>query len=178
MFGLDPVHAHLMLSHVPVLGVGFGLALVAFALATGRQETLRVGLAVLALAGIAAVVVYLSGEAAEEIAEELARISEAAIEAHEEAGVIAAWAAGLLGAAALAGLWAFRSRPAAGWYKGSMLVAALAVSGLMAWTANLGGRIGHPEIGGAAVPSVRRDGEESERLEELERGEEPERDDR
>ena len=39
MLDLGPIHVHLMLNHLPVLGVPFGFGLLAFALATRRPCT-------------------------------------------------------------------------------------------------------------------------------------------
>jgi len=53
----------------------------------------------------------------------------------------------VLGVAALGGLILFRrGRALPVWFSVSLLVAALIVSGLMAWVANLGGQIRHSEI--------------------------------
>jgi hypothetical protein len=147
---MSPVYLHLAINHVPVLGVMFGFAILAFALAKRQQEAWRLGLAILALAGFVGIFAYRSGEAAEEIVEENAAISHDAIEAHEDAGKLAAWSAGLLGAAALVGLVAFRARPEPSWFRGVMLVGALAASIVMGWTANLGAAIEHAEYMGDA----------------------------
>ena len=146
MLDLGPIQVHLMLNHLPVLGVPFGFGLLAFALATRRDETLHVGLGVLVLAAIAAGLVYLSGGAAEEVVEEAARVPEAVIERHEEAAELAAIAAGALGLVALLGLLVSRSRTLPRWLGMGTLIGALLVSGLMAWTANLGGKVGHEEL--------------------------------
>ncbi len=154
---LGPIQVHLMLNHLPVLGVPFGLGLLVFALATRREETLRVGLGVLVLAAIAAGVVYLSGGAAEEVVEEAARVPEAVIERHEEAAELAAIAAGALGLVALVGLFVSRSRTLPRWFGACTLTGALLVSGLMAWTANLGGKVGHEELRSGELGSASAD---------------------
>jgi phosphatidylglycerophosphate synthase len=40
------------------------------------------------------------------------------------------------------------------WFAGLMVIASLTVSGLMAWTANIGGQIRHTEIRGDTVTSI------------------------
>jgi hypothetical protein len=54
---------------------------------------------------------------------------------------------GVTGIAALIGLIIFRrAEKLPGWVIGAALVLSLATSGLMGWTANLGGQIRHTEI--------------------------------
>jgi uncharacterized membrane protein len=87
--------------------------------------------------------VYLTGEPAEELVERLPGYSEALVEQHETAALIATIGMSLLGIAALIGL--LRRQPRQ-WYPKAVLLGALLVAGLMAWTANLGGQIRHTEI--------------------------------
>lgn len=143
---MDTAHVHLLLNHVPVLGAIFGLLLLTFAAWKGRDESTKVSLAVFVVVGLASLVVYLTGEAAEELVEGLPEFSEAIAERHEEAALVATVGAGLLGAVGLVGLWAYRRREVAGWFRALSLVLALGVVGLMGWTANLGGQIRHTEI--------------------------------
>jgi hypothetical protein len=146
---MNPAHLHLLLNHVPVLGA-FGLLLL-FTIAFFRRDSSlgRLTLVLTILVAGAAVAVFLTGEPAEEIVEELAGIGESAIEPHEEAARVATIGFGILGAGAAAMLLAFRRHELPRWAMGVVLVSTLAVSGLMGWTANLGGRIRHTEIGGA-----------------------------
>ena len=160
---MNPAHLHLLLNHVPVLGA-FGLLLL-FAIAFFRRDSSLGRLTLVLTIGVAAaaLAVFLTGEPAEEIVEELAGVGESAIEPHEEAARIATVAFGILGAGAAAVLLAFRRRDLPRWMLGVVLVATLAVSGLMGWTANLGGRIRHTEIGGAPAADPEHWGEDDER---------------
>ena len=45
--------------------------------------------------------------------------------------------------------------PTPGWILATTFVAALVAEGLMVWTANLGGRISHPEIRGSSATTLR-----------------------
>lgn len=138
-------HIHLLLTHVPVMGIVFGTLVLAYAWIRGRKEAIQIGLGIFALSALAAVVVYLTGEAAEEAVEGLAGVSEAVIERHEEAALVALVATLGLGVLSLIGLWLSR-RAVPRWFSGGLLAMALVVNGVMAWTANLGGQINHPEI--------------------------------
>lgn len=55
-------------------------------------------------------------------------------------------ATGALGVAALAGIVTFYRRSPPGWFRGLILLLAVASSALMAWTGHLGGQVMHAEI--------------------------------
>lgn len=144
---MNAAHLHLLSNHLPVLGTPFGLALLVYALGRKSEELKRVSLGVLALVTLLAMPGYFTGEPAVDIVRNLPGVSKAIMERHEEAAQIALTAQTVLGVGALAGLIAFRRRPAIpGWLTHSAVLAALVVSGLMAWTANLGGQVRHTEI--------------------------------
>jgi uncharacterized membrane protein len=139
-------HIHLMLNHVPVLGTVFGLALLAWGSWRGNVTLQRAALVTFALAALVALPVYFTGEPAQDAVERLAGVTDSAIEAHEEAALVSLIAVGILGVLGLAGLVLSRSRFNATIVRGALGVAVL-TAGLMAWTANLGGRIRHSELG-------------------------------
>ncbi len=147
---MNNAHLHLLLNHLPVLGIPFGLALLGASLWKANVTLQRAGLVVLVLAGCAAGLAFLTGEPAEAALERLTVHPEAAIEAHEEAATLGLIAAGSLGLIALVGWWRSRRvtlRPRAVL---AVLFVGTLVAGALAWVANLGGRIRHPEIGGTA----------------------------
>lgn len=144
------LHLHLLLNHIPVVGALFALLL--FALALTRRETVSVKFALAFTAAMAAVaaVVYFTGGAAEEAVENLAGVTERSINRHEEAAELTTIVFGILGGFSLVALLALRSRKPPKWVALAGLVGSLGVSALMGWTANLGGQIRHTEIQGAA----------------------------
>lgn len=142
---MSGAHVHLLLTHIPVVGVVFGILILAYALLRRKNETTQVALAVFVMSGLAAIGVYLTGEGAEESVEHLVGISHALIEQHEEAAVVALVTTLLLGAVSGVGLWLSRKRLPR-WFSGATLALALVVGGVLAWTADLGGQINHPEI--------------------------------
>lgn len=163
---MSTVHLHLLLTHVPVLGTVFGVLLLVYGLWRKQDVIQKVSLGVFVLSGLAAWVVYLTGEGAEEAVESLAGISHAVIEPHEEAAVFALVAALVLGAVSLGVLLLARRRDRlARWAVLATLALGVLTSGLMGWTANLGGQINHPEIRSttADVPAA---GEEVDRSDE------------
>jgi len=147
-------HLHLMLNHLPVLGAPALLALLAWGLVRGLPEVTRIALWGTVALGAVSGVVYLTGEAAEEMVEELPTFQEYLVERHE---VIALWATVIVvatAAFAAAALWrSRREAPRPGLTRLvliGLLVSTLAV-GVTAWT---GGPIGHPELRTVGLPGV------------------------
>lgn len=149
---MNTVHIHLLLNHVPVIGTLLGIVLIAWAILRSSTEVARTALALFVILAPIALVVYLTGEPVEHLVERLPGVTEGAIEAHEEAATIATVALGGLGVVALWALVYFRRRVLPRAVLLIVLVYSLAVGGLMAWTANLGGQIRHTEIRAAAPP--------------------------
>ena len=144
---MNGAHLHLIVTHLPVLGVGFGALLLAFGLIRKNRVVQQTALGVLVLAGLAAGAAYLTGEGAEEVMENQLGAGKAFLELHEEAGLFGLAAAGLAGLLALIVLARGRNaRPLSRGLVALNLVFALLASGTLAWVANLGGQIGHPEI--------------------------------
>lgn len=138
---------HLALNHIPVLGTLLGAVLLAYALWRGQETVQNVSLGLLVVVGAVAVAVYLTGEPAEEIVEGAAGVSHDAIEAHEAWGLYAFLASIVTGLGALGALVLEKAREQlARWSVQAVLVLALLTSGVMVYTANLGGKINHPEL--------------------------------
>ena len=144
---MSGTHLHLMLTHIPILGIVFGLGLFLFALMKKSIELKKICLGIFVLSAIAAIPVYFTGESAEERVEDLAGVSESIIERHEESAQLALAIVEGLGLVALGGLLRFRyatSIPTV--YTVAVICLALSASGVIGWTANLGGQIRHTEI--------------------------------
>jgi hypothetical protein len=151
---MNDAQLHLLINHLPVLGVPFGLTLGAWALVRRSEDLLRAALGVLVLAALATGAAYLSGEPAEELVEHQAGVGEAFVERHEALAAAATVAAGLLGGLALAVLavgWVGRRhrvpRPLAAF----TFAGALGVAVLLGYTAHVGGQIRHAEIRPAQI---------------------------
>ena len=144
---MNAAHLHLFLVHVPVVGAYFGLLLFLYAWVFKKNETMRVSFGVLTLVGIAAGLVFLTGEGAEEIVENVAGISENLIEEHEGAAKLALILGIALGVSGLVGVFASLRVPVVpSWLKVTVLVFGLIAVGALTRTAYLGGQINHPEI--------------------------------
>ncbi len=144
---MTAAHLHLALNHIPVLGTLLGTVLLAYGL-WQRQETIQdVGLGLLVVVGAVAVAVYWTGEPAEEIVDGVAGVSHDAIEAHEAWGWYAVLASIGTGVASLGALlYGWSQRTLARWTAPFVLVLSLLTTGVMAYTANLGGKVHHPEL--------------------------------
>ena len=145
-------HLHLMLNHLPVLGTPALLALLAWGTVGKMPAVARGALWLTVALAVVTAVVYLTGEAAEELVEALPTFQESLVERHEE---VALWATVILvatGCLAAAALW--RSRHGATM---SLALTRLVLVGLLASTVAVGvtawsgGPIGHPELRSGAV---------------------------
>ena len=159
---MNGAQIHLLLNHLPVLGVPFGLLLGAFGLARREDAVVKAALAVLVLAAVSAWATAWSGEGAEHTVERLvAGIDHASIHAHEQWADYAAWAAyavGLLALAAVAASWGkpLRGNPLRRGLAAAAVGLALVPAGLLAYAAHLGGEIRHTELSGQAVAETPR----------------------
>ena len=150
---MSVVHLHLVLNHVPVIGMLF--VLVILGVATWRADSAGAKLGLAFMVGLAAItgLVFMTGEPAEEAVEKVAGISDALIHPHEEAAEVALIATVIAGALAFVALVWFRRRALPRWVMGGALVVTLGASSLLGWAANLGGQIRHTEIGSNAAVS-------------------------
>lgn len=150
---MNAAHAHLMLTHLPVLGTCFALVLLAFGFVGRSEPCKRSALVALLLCSLAAVPAFLTGEPAAKVLARQSGISQSAVDRHEDIAQLALGGAVGLGVVALAGLALFRGgRPIGAKFATVLLLVALLSAGLMVWTSNAGGLIRHPEIQGGSAP--------------------------
>lgn len=147
-------HVHLLINHFPIIGTVLGILFLVVALVRQSRDLQRAILGYFILIALLALPVYLTGGPAADLIEELPGVSESAIEQHEEAALIALVAVEVSGVLAAGGLFFFRRRATIPtWFVSLLLLLSIAVGGWMAWTANLGGQIRHPEIrAGEKIP--------------------------
>lgn len=140
-------HIHLMINHFPVIGVLGALLVFGYGLVRKSDEVKLLGLGLFVLIALITIPVFLTGDAAEKVVKDLAGVTESSLGTHEEIALLALALIELLGAVAVGGLFLFRKSGALPqWYIALVLVIALASSGIVGITANLGGQIRHPEI--------------------------------
>ncbi len=146
---------HLLIVHVPVIGVFFALLVAGAAQWWKDERLMKLGLVMLLLCGISAGIAYASGPPTYEklmpvMSEETMNLAET------HAGV----ARGTFIFCVLTGLFALQLliRAAGGeaiprWVGPVLLALLLALSIALAWTAHLGGLIRHPELRAGEVPA-------------------------
>ncbi len=152
---MNAAHWHLVLNHVPLIGIGFVALLMVIAFLRKSSELVSVSLVLTVAVALFAIPAYLTGEPAEEIVEDMPGISENLIHEHEEAAEKAFILVEAVGGLALIGLIARRFNKNLGnTLAVATLAGLLAGGGLVAYTANLGGKIHHQEIreGSATLP--------------------------
>jgi uncharacterized membrane protein len=158
---MGAAHLHLILNHVPVVGVVFAGLLLGTALWHRSAQFQRVALVMMVSSALVAVPVYLTGEGAEEAVERIAGISETAIDRHADAAGASAVAIAILGGLALVGALVFRKPTGVPKvFVAGLLALALMTTGLFAWTGYLGGQIRHTELGSSAAAALDRRGAE------------------
>ncbi len=144
---MNGAHQHLLLNHIPLFGVSFGLLLLLWSMLRKSKDVRWAAVFFFVLAGVAGWIAMETGESAEEIVENLPGVTKALIHDHEEAAEFANISATVL--AVLALLMEFVSVYRARFFKATQYVVLLvaAVSSIaMARTAFLGGHIRHTEI--------------------------------
>jgi hypothetical protein len=160
---MNYAHWHLILNHIPVVGSGFVLVLLAWALWRRSDELKIASLGAAVLVALLTIPVYLTGspafEAAMEVLETTDEDEDPIVKAHENAAGLAFGAAALAGSVALVGLLHARIRktPLKPAVTITVFVLVAATVALMGRAANLGGTIRHSEIRSSA-PETSKDG--------------------
>lgn len=145
-------HWHLVLNHIPVIGTFFVLLFLVIGLLRKRDFVKKISLWILLLLALITLPVYFTGESAHEELEDMPLVSMNTIHEHEEAAELAF--AGELIIGGLVILYflfnIFKSKLVKPIFI-IILILTFATAGLMAWTANLGGKIRRPELRGETV---------------------------
>jgi hypothetical protein len=136
-----------MFTHIPVIGVGVVIAFLIVGRIRGSREIEWVALQMFVVLALLSIVVYLTGSPASHHMREMPGISQDAIHRHSNAADFAFWSLAALGTLSLGALVKFRGMAAMPVrFRNALLALAFVVFLLMLWTANLGGKIRHPEI--------------------------------
>jgi hypothetical protein len=139
-------HLHLLLNHVPTIGSGFGIALLAASLVRDSEDLRRASHVVLFGVALVAIPAYLSGNAAHYVLRTEADLAQDVVTAHQNAAMLALIPMEIAGLMGWLALWRFRR-----WHQPAVLVLSIVAFALMARAANIGGQIRHPEILGAGA---------------------------
>jgi len=143
-------HLHLLLNHFPIIGTTVGLGLFLISLVGENEDLRRASLIIFAAMALLAIPTFFSGTGAQGAIKKLPGVSEALIERHQGAAMLALLFMEITGALSLLGLWKLQetSRPARwNWSLSAVLILSIITVGLMARVGTTGGDIRHPEIG-------------------------------
>lgn len=145
---MDWVHLHLALNHVPVLGTVFALLALGVSAWRRNVEFVRLSLwGVVALSALSVAIKFTGDRAWEELRPFPRPYEGPRVERHEQAADRATTGVFLCGLSAAAALFLSRQGTRV---PGALLAAVigllLVTFGLMAWTANLGGQLRHPQL--------------------------------
>jgi len=144
---MDATHAHLVLTHFPIIGTLIGAIILAYGLYAKEDKIIKLVLVTFIVMALMTIPVYRSGEGAEDTIEQLDANSETFVEAHEELAEMAIWLMGLLGCYALFNLYMVTNKSK---LSKTITVATLLLSvatfSMFAQVGNLGGQIRHTEI--------------------------------
>lgn len=149
---MNASQVHLALTHMPVILGLTGLAILTVSLFIKKPVITNIAYWILLAAGLFAVPVFFTGEGAEEISEHLPGVSESIVSKHEELAKFSFYAALLVAAGALIGLFPWKKSLLRVVYY-FVLIASIITTGLMIQTAHLGGQIRHTEIRQGALAS-------------------------
>jgi hypothetical protein len=141
-------HLHLLLNHVPTIGFGFGIGLLAASLIRASADLRRASYVVFFGVALVAIPAYLSGNAAEFILETERELPDDVVTAHQNAAMLALIPMEIVGLMGWLALRQFRR-----WHQPAVLALSIVAFLLMARAANIGGQIRHPEIMAAGSPA-------------------------
>jgi uncharacterized membrane protein len=144
---MNTAHWHLILNHFPIIGTLGGIVVLLYGLIRKSNDTKVLGALLILVMAIVSIIVMETGESAEEIVEKIPGVSEAAMEAHEDAAKVAngiLMASGVL--ALLSLVLHFFKKNVVTIAMSATLVLSFVAFGFMAYTGSLGGKIRHTEI--------------------------------
>lgn len=157
---MDAAHLHLLTNHIPILLTFLSIAMLIWAMISKKSDYYKIAFIGFIIAALAMIVVFQSGEEAEDIVEEIPEVTHDSIEEHEEAADISWWLTMLIGVGGIAGLY-MNKKGTKGFqaFVWVLLAFALLTAGYLAYTGNLGGHIRHTEIAddqqtSAVIPKV------------------------
>ncbi len=151
-------HVHIAINHTPIIGAVFAFVFLVYAMCRRNPLLEKTGLGILFLVGCAAVVTYLTGDPAADVAmRDVSDLSGAYVERHCDLAGYAMGFSAATGVCSVLGLvvwWRAKER-AARWFVWASLVLSVVTLVLMAWTGLRGGEIRHTEIRPGAETSAR-----------------------
>lgn len=145
---MTTAHWHLVLTHLPIVGVPAGLALLVWGMVRRSQDLKTAALLAFLFCGALAFFAQQTGEGAEEQIEDLPGFSKTIVHRHEEMADKACLLSALLALTSLGALVARQKVALPQPTYPLILTLAVASSLLLVYTGALGGEIRHTEIRG------------------------------
>lgn len=147
------VHLHLLLNHLPIVGVPLVAALLLYGIVRRQRDVQRAAFLGFVLLAALTVPAYLTGEPAEDAIEHAPGVATALIGRHEALAAVAMGLTAVLGAVALLGLFlSRRDRPVPRLLLAGGVTLSLLTIGALVPTGYYGGQIRHEEIRAAGAP--------------------------
>lgn len=152
---MNDVHLHLAVNHFPIIGVIIGAITLGVSVALKEKGIRKAGLGILVFSAIMAIPAFLTGEGAEEVAEEIAGVSHDLIHEHEEQAESFLWLTITTGVLALFALILDirNHKRAQALVFATLLIAVMSIY-LGREVGVSGGEIRHPEIHEGWVPEA------------------------
>lgn len=144
---MNGAHFHLIVNHLPIVGVIIGTLVIITGFLLKKVQVKQTALGINVFSAITAIAVFLTGEGAEEVVEDMSGISETLIHIHEEYAETFLILAIILGVLSILTFWlSIKNHKLTnyGFLLTLILSIGLIVVGKLAGTS--GGEIRHPEI--------------------------------
>ncbi|MCR9247505.1 MAG: hypothetical protein NXI31_20935 [bacterium] len=143
---MNGAQLHLLVVHLPVVGMLAALTLMTLALVRDSEAMTRTAIGFVVFGALLGAPGYFSGPYAMAVAKGFTELDEHLVEQHAIAAKAAFFASALLAAIAVKIWWDATDTGTGKATRVGLWCAMLAITWLMAWTAHLGGIIRHPEI--------------------------------
>ncbi len=144
---MNDVHFHLVVTHLPIVGVLIGFLVLLTGYITKSPQVKATALGIFIFSALAAIAAFYTGEAAEDIVENLPGASETLIHKHEELAELFYTMMLILGGASLVAMFIHYKKFAFAKY-GFIVVLLLSISNIVIskFVGTSGGEITHVEI--------------------------------
>ncbi|MBX7047294.1 MAG: hypothetical protein K1X86_15800 [Ignavibacteria bacterium] len=148
---MSSAYLHILLNHIPVIGTAIAAFVMFYGFFKKSDEIKKLALIISILVAITSIVVFQTGDKAKNKVVSIEGVNSDFIDPHEEFAEVAIIVSNVVGLLALVTLFVFRKpKHLPLWAAALFFALILAVNGMMAWTAHLGGMINHTEIMGVS----------------------------
>ncbi|MEZ4816178.1 MAG: hypothetical protein R3A80_13410 [Bdellovibrionota bacterium] len=148
---MNLAHLHLILNHIPIVGIPIALAFLIQGIWAKNKSTQKFSLIVLFVLALIVLPVFYTGEPAEEVIEHLPGVTEAFIHPHEEAAELSLILTLITGALAFLALFFQKDEKKARILNFGVIGVATIATASLIYTANLGGQIRHTEFRSSSI---------------------------